>query len=193
MTDRKLRNDFVLFLTDNHQSNILVDDDWHIKYIIDLEWACVLPIQMLSPPYWLCCQGIDQIFVHLDEYAELHREFVDAFEKEELERYSSRAYSQILHSCWETGSFWYTNALDSPSALPALFIDHIQPKFADLGIIAREESDRRLMPYWRSGASDFIAAKVKEEEQYRTRVKEVFAAGEMDVAEEISKRLGNES
>ncbi|OAT14013.1 hypothetical protein BDBG_09105 [Blastomyces gilchristii SLH14081] len=30
---------FYLSLTDLHASNILIDDDWNIKYLIDLEWA----------------------------------------------------------------------------------------------------------------------------------------------------------
>jgi hypothetical protein len=37
---------FVFTLTDLHQSNIFVDDDWHITSLIDLEWACSLPIQL---------------------------------------------------------------------------------------------------------------------------------------------------
>jgi hypothetical protein len=40
-------------LTDLHGPNIFVDQDWHIKHIIDLEWACSLPIEMLGPPYWM--------------------------------------------------------------------------------------------------------------------------------------------
>jgi hypothetical protein len=30
-----------------HRSNIFVDSNWHIKYIIDLEWACSLPIEIM--------------------------------------------------------------------------------------------------------------------------------------------------
>ncbi|EEP80298.1 predicted protein [Uncinocarpus reesii 1704] len=37
------RGPFVLSLTDLHQSNIFVDDNWHITSLIDLEWACSLP------------------------------------------------------------------------------------------------------------------------------------------------------
>ena len=41
---------FILTLTDIHASNIFVDKEWNIKYLIDLEWACSLPIEMLHPP-----------------------------------------------------------------------------------------------------------------------------------------------
>jgi hypothetical protein len=49
---RDLRNGpLALRLTDLHQSNIFVDELWNIKYLIDLEWACSLPIDMLDAPY----------------------------------------------------------------------------------------------------------------------------------------------
>jgi hypothetical protein len=52
--NRHLRNKpFYPTLTDLHQSNIFVDDNWHIKSIIDLEWACFRPIEMFRPPLWL--------------------------------------------------------------------------------------------------------------------------------------------
>lgn len=41
---------FILTLTDINTSNIFVDEKWNIKYLIDLEWACSLPIEMLHPP-----------------------------------------------------------------------------------------------------------------------------------------------
>ena len=36
----------VLTLTDLHDSNIFVDEEWHITGIIDLEWACSVPVQL---------------------------------------------------------------------------------------------------------------------------------------------------
>lgn len=44
-TLRDYRNGpFVFTLTDLHQSNIFVDDNWNITSLIDLEWASSLPI-----------------------------------------------------------------------------------------------------------------------------------------------------
>merc|ERR1712000_13227 len=37
------RGPVIVCLTDMHHSNILVDDDWDVKYIIDLDWAAVPP------------------------------------------------------------------------------------------------------------------------------------------------------
>lgn len=44
---------FLLQLTDLHASNIFVDDDWNLTCLIDLEWLCALPAEMLNVPYWL--------------------------------------------------------------------------------------------------------------------------------------------
>lgn len=52
---------YALRLTDLHQSNIFVDKMWRVTYLIDLEWVCSLPIDMLGAPYWLTGLGIDEI------------------------------------------------------------------------------------------------------------------------------------
>lgn len=175
-TNRRFRQGpFVLSLTDMHQSNIFVDENWHVTNIIDLEWACVHPLEMLSPPHWLSDQGLDQIATHLGDYEELHKEFVDAFEIEELTHYRSDTYTRVLRDCWRSGSFWYFQALDCPSALLALFLDHIQPRFANLNSAARDEFSRVLMPYWDLNATSFISSKLEEEEEYRSRLRELFA------------------
>ncbi|KAK4142554.1 uncharacterized protein C8A04DRAFT_29831 [Dichotomopilus funicola] len=52
---------FHVQMTDVHASNILVDDDWNITCLIDLEWICSLPADMISVPYWLTGRGIDEL------------------------------------------------------------------------------------------------------------------------------------
>jgi hypothetical protein len=42
---------FHLTLSDLHQSNIFVDEEWNIQTVIDLEWAHTLPVEMQLPPY----------------------------------------------------------------------------------------------------------------------------------------------
>ncbi|KAF4508958.1 hypothetical protein G6O67_005276 [Ophiocordyceps sinensis] len=190
-TSRRLRGGpFVLTLTDLHQSNIFVDNDWHITRLIDLEWACVRPIEMLSPPWWLSSPstgesalGIDELVGdELDEYAQAHREFMDAFETEELAQRQSGEYTRIIRECWETGSFWYSQALDCPSALYAIFMFHIQPKFADLGNAALDEFSRWVMPYWDREAANFLASKVKQQGEYSNQIREAFAAVSLNLS-----------
>lgn len=184
-TNRRLRGGpFVFTLTDLHPSNIFVDDNWHITSLIDLEWACVRPIEMLSPPYWLSnpgvgnsALGIDELVGEdLDEYAKAHKEFLNIFESEELALYQSNDYTKILQTCWEAGSFWYYQALDFPAALCAIFMFHIQPKFADLSSAALDDFNQAVMPYWDRNAASFICSKIKQQEQYSGRVRDIFAA-----------------
>jgi hypothetical protein len=60
--NRNLRHGpFILTLTDLYQSNIFVNSNWQITAIIDLEWACVRPIQMQHPPYWLTNRSLDSL------------------------------------------------------------------------------------------------------------------------------------
>jgi Ser/Thr protein kinase RdoA (MazF antagonist) len=78
------RGPFLFTLTDLHQSNIFVDDDWNVKYLIDLEWACSLPIEMQHPPYWLTSQSVDGLVRdRLTLFEEVYREFLDIFAREE--------------------------------------------------------------------------------------------------------------
>jgi hypothetical protein len=75
------RGPFVFSLTDIHQSNLYVDEQWTITKVLDLEWVCSRPVEMLHPPYWLTNQSVDRIDAH--EYEQMHREFMDALEDEE--------------------------------------------------------------------------------------------------------------
>ncbi|KAL2833721.1 hypothetical protein BDW59DRAFT_168807 [Aspergillus cavernicola] len=41
---------FSFMLTDLHESNIFVDENWQITYLVDPEWAFVRPLEMLDIP-----------------------------------------------------------------------------------------------------------------------------------------------
>ena len=184
-TDRDLRHGpFILTLTDLHQSNVFVDSDWHIVRIIDLEWACARPIEMLHPPYWLTSQGIDGLVEeHLEAYCSVHREFMDAFEMEErVLGKANVSYTSILWKGWKMGKFWYFAALDCPKGLYGLFIQHIQPRFAKLDNKGVTEFDRSVTPYWDTDASKVIAAKIKDREVYLNQLREAFG-GSVDKPE----------
>jgi hypothetical protein len=169
------RGPFFLSLTDLHQSNIFVDDNWNIKYFIDLEWACSRPVEMIHPPYWLTNQSIDMIGV--DEYECLHNEFMEAFAEEEA-KITSISESQcrlypVLKQGWERGTFWCSLALNSPTALFKIFYDYIQPRFSKT-----HHDDSAFwvitMPYWTFNTFQFIEQKVKDKEQYDMSLREAF-------------------
>ncbi|KAJ5088227.1 hypothetical protein N7456_011843 [Penicillium angulare] len=173
--DRELRQGpFFYRLTDLHPSNIFVDSDWNIKWVIDLEWACSLPAETLRAPYWLTGRSVDRLTdKHLDTFDHGYREFVDIFEKEEEsfppinDIYSYR--TKLLRRSWETGSFWYFQALDSPKGLFNLFHQHIHPIFAPSHDVDSKLS-RGLSEYWASDTDKVIAAKLKDKEEYEKTI-----------------------
>ncbi|RFU31918.1 hypothetical protein B7463_g4434, partial [Scytalidium lignicola] len=162
------RGPFVFCLTDLHQSNLFVDDQWTFTKVVDLEWAFSRPVEMLHPPYWLISQPVDGIDAH--EYEKLHQEFLDALEDEER-RFAPQEpgkplLSGILRQGWKTGTFWYFLALDSPTGLFGLFYDHIQPRFANFFGI--------MKCYWSIDADSFIKAKIKDKEDYDLKLGQEF-------------------
>ena len=84
--ERKRRTEpFYLQFTDLYASNIFVDQQWNITCLIDLEWVCALPIEMLAVPYWLAGHGIDEIVDNnLYEFDLIRQEFMKIFEAEEV-------------------------------------------------------------------------------------------------------------
>ena len=178
-TNRDLRHGpFIFNLTDLHASNIFVDDKWHIKYIIDLEWACSLPIEMLAPPYWITNRGVDQLRgEELQTFENAHQEFVDIFEQEEksfplVYNGGSPIYrADIMRRGWKIGNFWYFHALNSPKGLFNLFVQHIQPIFEprrDVGFA------QTVSPYWAPDARRVLAAKLDDKKNYELQLRQLF-------------------
>ncbi|KAL1971002.1 hypothetical protein VTN77DRAFT_2836 [Rasamsonia byssochlamydoides] len=129
-TSREYRNGpFVLTLTDLHQSNIFVDDEWHITSLVDLEWACSFPIELQCPPYWLSGRAVDDI-EHgepLETFGKIVSEFINIFEEQEREMRGPKSYqAPIMRQCWDRGSFWYFQAVHSPEGLYRIFNEHTQ-------------------------------------------------------------------
>ncbi|KAI9848894.1 MAG: hypothetical protein M1837_006410 [Sclerophora amabilis] len=181
--DRRLRyGPFVLTLTDLHHSNIFVDDQWHITGVVDLEWACTLPLEMQHPPYWLTSQSVDTIDVDL--YDQIRLDFMDIFEQEERKLHLKEQghgkevcrRADIMRKGWESKNFWYCLALWSPTGLHYLLYDHIQPMFHPDG---RDTAFFSTMPrYWMPGLSRFLDNKVKEQEEYDFRLRKQFESSE---------------
>ncbi|RMZ79397.1 hypothetical protein DV738_g3365, partial [Chaetothyriales sp. CBS 135597] len=164
---------FVFCLTDLYPWNILVDGNWNIKCILDLEWAASLPIEFMRPPEWLTNQAVDVI--DTDSYDILRKEFMEAFEDEEQQapaRYDLRRAS-VMNNGWKNRTFWYTLALESPTGLHPLFYDRIQPPYCT------SHSDQTafyitVCYYWTHNAFDFVDAKVRDKNIYDERLRAEF-------------------
>lgn len=168
---RKYRHGPFLFsLTDLHQSNIFVDADWNITCLVDLEWACSRPIEMVELPYWLTGKGVDQI--DASEYDIPRRELMAILVSEEANTAHQGVppLSEILAHTWASGTFWVTLALSSPSGLFTIFGKHIYPLFASDG----SPADGALPFFWIRDAPQFVICKISEKEEYDRKLKLAF-------------------
>ncbi|KAK2808553.1 hypothetical protein FQN50_004585 [Emmonsiellopsis sp. PD_5] len=182
-TDRSLRDGpFIMQLTDMHASNIFVDKDWNIKHIIDLEWACSLPLEELLPPFWLSgIKGVDQIEgAEYKRFKACYEQFTDIIKQEELNAplyHNGILYSRgaTMNSSLKGGRYWYLNALKTPKGLFNLFRTHLEPLYdkTPAGTLGAA-----LSPFWTPGMSLFLDAKQKEFAQYLQEVRDIFNSKE---------------
>lgn len=60
---------------------VYVRENDHIAFLIDLEWACSLPIEVQHPPHWLTGRNVDQLVgEHLADFDDIRKEFMTIFE-----------------------------------------------------------------------------------------------------------------
>ncbi|PYI04805.1 hypothetical protein BO78DRAFT_347124 [Aspergillus sclerotiicarbonarius CBS 121057] len=173
------RGPFFFTLTDLHQSNILVDKDWHITCLIDLEWGCSLPAEMIQPPHWFTNKAVDQM--DAAEYNNVRLEFMSILGEEERalakkdNRISSESMivSTIMNQTWETGTFWFSLALTSPTGLFSLFYKHIQPIIT--AKCPEHDAFHQIMPwYWTTDTVGIVRRKLADKKDYDVRLRQAF-------------------
>ena len=177
--NRKFRSSpFMMSLTDLHRSNIFVDRDWNITKVIDLEWACVRPLELLASPHWISGQKLEDLVdeAPCQEYADFHNKFAAIFEEEEMSRYGTNEMAEILRSNWTSGAFWYFTILYNPTALHLIFENRIQPRFMKVDDEAVDKFCQVVSNFWNDDVASFIAGKVEEQKSYDEELREVFAA-----------------
>ncbi|TVY80836.1 hypothetical protein LSUE1_G004210 [Lachnellula suecica] len=171
---RESRNGpYRLQLTDFHASNIFIDKVGNITCLIDHEWVCALPVEMLSVPYWLTGCAIDDITEEkLCEFEIVHREFMEIFEEEEVKMMSTNlpAITRIMHNSWKSGGVWFWHCITSVNAAWSLFDDHIGPRYLPLST----DSEGILSQYWCQGSSTVANRKVAEREEYEKQLQVLF-------------------
>ncbi|KAL6869397.1 hypothetical protein ACO1O0_000722 [Amphichorda felina] len=124
-------------LTDMHASNIFVDEMWNVTCLIDLEWVCALPSEMLAVPYWLTGCKLDEIKDdRLEEFDAVRREFVDGVKAEERKMGTSRSLSpsvsmDSMEEMWDTKGVWFWYCVESVNAMYYLVADHLCPQFGE--------------------------------------------------------------
>ncbi|TWU71417.1 hypothetical protein ED733_001390 [Metarhizium rileyi] len=169
---------FVFALTDLHRSNILVDDDWNITCIIDLEFSCSWPIEFLQPPYWLDGGAIDEI--KPAAFAPIHAEFLQYVEREEALQQNTaedmQPLSSIMRQGWINGTFWVTLAVMDPVAFTEIFYDRI---LCECYFFSQEELSKVdytfFARFWRRGIHNIIDGKIRDRDEYEEKLDLFFA------------------
>ncbi|OBT57788.1 hypothetical protein VE04_01636 [Pseudogymnoascus sp. 24MN13] len=141
---------FYFQFTDLHASNIFVGEQWNITCLIDLEWVCALPAEMLAVPYWLTGHGIGEIVGdNLNEFDVIQQEFMRIFEAEEVNMASKQhppVLASIMHEGWESNGVWFWRCLTSTNVMISLVEDHLCPRFSRLSSEAEEIISQYLCP-----------------------------------------------
>lgn len=166
----------MLSLTDLHKSNIFVDKDWRITCIIDLEFACSLPVEFLeSPSCWLDVEMVHEMAP--DDFAPKHAEFLEHLRHEEkLQNYQDReSLSSIMEQTWKNGTFWFTLALRDPIAFNQIMYDNILASYFAITANELSKADYSLAALtWRPNISDIIDRKLRDQEKYQKELDQVF-------------------
>lgn len=177
--DRDLRDGpFVMQFSDLHARNILVDADWNITGLIDLEWICSRPAEMVDVPYWITGLGIDEVGdeENIADYVRTREEFMGILEDEErksgLRPEQNMCLSRIMRRSWESKSCWFTHCLDSVNAMYALFDQHLRPQFVDFDLT--EKMEVLISRFWRQHSDELVAKKLEEKEQYLEELQKLF-------------------
>ena len=172
---RELRNGpFLLQLTDFHASNILVDKQWNVTGLIDLEWICALPTEMLEVPYWLTGCAIDQIKGEkLDHFHKVRQEFMRVFEDEEQATKAKAGHnitlSEVMQDVWESKGVWFWHCVSSVNAMYFLLETHLYPP-KSLSL----DAERFVSRFWCRNSEDVVRKKLADKQAYDDEVRNLF-------------------
>ncbi|KAM4065851.1 aminoglycoside phosphotransferase [Hirsutella rhossiliensis] len=156
-------------------SNIFVDDNWEVTALIDMEWMCTLPVEMLSVPYWLTNCSIDDITDdNYGVFEETRRTFLAIMDEESksIPMEHGLELTRTMRRGWDSKGVWFWSCLKSVNAWLFLFEDHIAPRFsAERGFITEL---KKVSMFWRDEVDQVVKTKVDEEEQFQAELRELF-------------------
>ena len=170
--DRLRHGPFCHVWTDPHASNMCVNRNYEITCLFDLEWISILPMEALSPPFWLSGYAVDELNGERKKlYDDVCAEFVEILEQEDKGQHSTLEpgfCTTIMKDTLEKNAHWFWATLNHPRVTYNLFLDHLQPRLAPTQLEGDEciQFQRILAPYWTSNASEFVNQKLLDREMY---------------------------
>ncbi|KZF24083.1 hypothetical protein L228DRAFT_244957 [Xylona heveae TC161] len=177
--DRRLRNGpFLMRLTDVHPSNVFVDKEGKVSHIIDLEWACSLPLTYQLPPLRLFGEFPESPDdPNYEAFWTAYNEFVAIFQQEEQSRGllddNGIAYSQasMMKEAFETGRISYLYALQNPLGLFNIVRCQLKGFFDE---VPKEQLNSTLSRFWTGNMGEFMSKKLEQFETYKQEVISIF-------------------
>ena len=170
-----LRNGpFSLTLTDIHQSNLFVDADWHIRAIIDLEYAIALPLEMQLAPHWLSNQTLDGLMKDTTDFAQTHDEFIGVYRDEERDGSSlASPRADLMDRAWRTGAYFYYHALEIKTGSINTFSKCVRPLYVkEVGSAFYDY----FSAFWATNSQGTLARKLQDRASYDARLQAQFSA-----------------
>ncbi|KAJ9640608.1 hypothetical protein H2204_003237 [Knufia peltigerae] len=175
LNSKTKRGPFFFRLTDLHPSNIFVNEFGQITSLIDLEWACSHPVEMLRPPYWLTGQNVDDLEgANFEKFSSAQEEFMTEFHQQESLITSEVRRSAFMKENWTLGSFWYSHALESTKGLYNIIKQHIMPRFSG------DTEFPDISQYCSNDTNKIIFSKLEERKDYLQQLTSAALAPDSD-------------
>jgi hypothetical protein len=156
---------FSCMFTDLNPGNLMVDRQYNITSIVDVEWCCSLPIELQHPPFWLSGYAVDDLEGEKERYfQDMCEEFLEIFQEEER-ALGSEFHTNIMRLALDMKSHWLWACLREPRATCNIFCDHLQPQYPPVrseeeeqaAMHSEEDEDNQQVQFQRIVASYFTA------------------------------------
>lgn len=176
--DPRFRNGpFALYLSDTNAANFLIDDDWHVTAMFDLEWIISAPVDFPRTPVWLTWDSIDTVAGDgYDDFTAMFAQFVDALRFVEdrngpsaLERASGARLCQIEQDNLSSRRYWFYKALLSTNGMYFITPSQITPMF-----YKDKLPYNHLYQMWSPDADRVVKQKVADREAYLEEINRIF-------------------
>lgn len=87
-----------------------MDRQYNITSIVDIEWACSLPIEEQHPPFWLSGHPVDDLGGdHEQDFNDMYSDVLKVFEEENNGRslLGTNFHAKVMMGAFEKKSHWY--------------------------------------------------------------------------------------
>ncbi|KAF7537807.1 hypothetical protein G7Z17_g12776 [Cylindrodendrum hubeiense] len=173
---------FVAQLLDLDINHIAVDSAWNITYLFDLESICVLPVEALQEPEWLCGLLVEEGPNQLT-YEQAREGFMDAFEELESDMKpkttNTISLTQTMEEMWQGRGFWFFVSLLSPHGMYDLVYPKLRARFMQLSVQEIEEVSVSL---WGHDPERVVTKITNGHKKYLDKVHAAFSSETTDTS-----------